>query len=92
MFAVECTSFCSETKMLDMSVMMNHLQSSNTQISLMLSSVLQGLRIYIVVCCPSVLCYTEKLSSDVNGRLMTVKTAGGQELLQAIFAYTQTLK
>lgn len=78
--------------MLDMSVMMNHLQSSNTQISLMLSSVLQGLRIYIAVCCPSVLCYTEKLSSDVNGRLTTVKTAGGQELLQAIFAYTQTSK
>lgn len=42
----------------------------------MLSSVLRGLRIYIAVCCPSVLCYTEKPSSDVNGRLTTVKTTG----------------
>lgn len=58
----------------------------------MLSSAFRGLKKQNAACCPSVLCYTEKLSSGMNGRSMTVKTAGGQELLLAMFTNTQTWK
>lgn len=54
----------------------------------MLPSEFRGWTIKIAACCPSVLCYTEKLLSGMNGRLTTIKTAGGQELLLAIFIYT----
>lgn len=64
--------------------------NQHSLVRLMLSSVSRGLR--KSTGSPSVLCYTEKLSSSMNGRLTTVKTAGGQELLLAVFAYTDAWK